>query len=182
MITLNLEDKLSADAVIAAYIKAGGHLTKDVSTTVATELPATPKSWGWTRRASDQYPNLYQGLLDLSQVKAMQAPQQEKGWTRLDAIVRALGEHRFASAHVAEQFLRPENLGAFLKVCPKGYLCFLERYRDEGRYLRVVYLYVHEGVVRAGIYYAYDVSSFDADYSFAVSELDAPALSPAPAP
>ena len=40
--------------------------------------------------------------------------------------------------------------------------------RDEGQNLRIVYLYVHEGVVRADNNYANDDNKFDADYSFAV--------------
>lgn len=185
---INLPESFSTEADALTFLRSAGVVIGSVATTVAAdfmvncsdELPATPKSWGWTRRPGDQLPNLHRGVLDMSKVKAVQAPSQSKGWTRLDIIQRELAQHQFAGAHAAEWYLRPENLGAFLKVCPKGYLVFLEKYRVGGQSLRVVCLCVREGVVLAGSLYADGDDGWDAGYSFAVCELDAAALNPEP--
>lgn len=108
----------------------------------------------WTYRPTDQLPNLYKGVADMGEVAAVQAPSQKPGsYTRLDVIERELGSYEFVGAHVAEWYRRPENLAAFLKVCPSGYLVFLEKYHIADRGLGVVYLCVLGGVVHVdGIY------------------------------
>lgn len=165
MLTLPLSFATEAD-VLAAYRAAGGVIGNGGSTTVAeatVNCAGTPPTFfdKWTYRPTDQLPNLYKGSLDMSNdVVAVQAPSQANGYTRLDVIQRELKDYEFVGAHAAEWYQRPENLAAFLAVCPTGYLVFLEKYRGAGRRLGVVYLYVRDGVVRVGSDYA------NADYEF----------------
>ena len=148
--------------------------------TVAKEQPSklgtvdcagTPPTYfdGWAYRPSDQLPNLYKGVVDMSEVTAVQAPSQANGYARLDVIERELKDVEFVGAHVAEWYQRPENLAAFLAVCPSGYLVFLEKYRRiADRNLRVVFLYVRDGQVRVDGDLAPADFEFDAWYRFAV--------------
>lgn len=147
--------------------------------TVAKEQPSklgtvdcagTPPTYfdGWAYRPSDQLPNLYKGVVDMSEVTAVQAPSQANGYARLDVIERELKDVEFVGAHVAEWYQRPENLAAFLAVCPSGHLVFLEKYCSADRSLRVVCLYVRGGRVCVGIGYAFDVGGFGARDRFAV--------------
>ncbi len=130
----------------------------------------TPPTFGynWTYESADQLPNLYKGKVDMGAVIGVQAPSQLKGYTRLDVIQRELADKKFAGAHAAEWYQRPENLAAFLRVCPSGYLVFLERYRNANCNLRVVYLFVQVGRGRVVNGYAGDDDGFVASYRFAV--------------
>lgn len=117
----------------------------------------------------DQLGNLYQGRqLDMRQIKAVQASRQLTDHVRLDDIERELAKHQFVGAHAVPWYQRPENLDAFLGVCPTGFLVLLEKYRDENLNLRVMCLHVHEGRVCVSVRSARVASKFDADYYFAV--------------
>lgn len=123
----------------------------------------------WTYRPSDQFHNLYKGMLDVREVTARQAPSQTKdGHTRLDVIRRELRYCEFVGAHAAEWYQRPENKAAFLAMCPSGTLVFLEKYRDADRCLKVVCLYISGNRVCASNFYACSSSEFGARIRFAV--------------
>lgn len=168
----------SIDALVAAY-RAEGGVISSVSATEVTEVVVTdpmvncagttPTFFSdWTYCSADQLPNLYKGALDMNEVVAVQAPSQANGYTRLDVIQRELQDYEFVGAHAAEWYMKPENKAAFLEVCPSGYLAFVEKYRYAVRRLRVVYLYVHDGQVCVGHYYAFADRKFGAQVRFAV--------------
>ncbi len=177
MISLALSYSTEADVIIA-YRTAGGTIGA-VPTEAAPAInpgsntvncAGTPPTFfdKWTYRPTDQLPNLYKGTVDMGDVVAVQAPSQAKGWTRLDVIQRELEKHEFVGAHAAEWYRRPENLAAFLAICPSGYLVFLEKYRLADRSLRVVYLFVLVGRVCVDNCCAGGDSGFDAQGRFAV--------------
>lgn len=116
---------------------------------VMIDCTGTPPTFfdKWTYDPADQPPNLYKGVLDMSSVDAVQAPSQKNGYTRLDVIERELGDHEFVGAHAVEWCRRPEKRAALLKVCPSGYLVFVEKYRYADRSRGVVYLRVPDGQV-----------------------------------
>lgn len=157
----------SIDALAVAYRAAGGVIA---TPTGIVNCAGTPPLFfdKWTYRPTDQLPNLYKGMLDMEEVTAVQAPSQAKGWTRIGVIQRELADCEFVGGHAAEWYQRPENLAAFLAVCPSGYLVFFERYLGTDRSLRVVYLYVKDGRVRVGSNHVLGGSEFDAWRRFAV--------------
>lgn len=166
----------SLEALAAAYCAQGGVIgstetfAPSKSSDGTLNCAGTPPTFfdKWTCHATDQLPNLYKRVLNMGEVTAVQAPSQQNGWTPLNVIQGELSGYEFVSAHAAAWYMRPENIAAFLAVCPSGYLVFLEKYRDADRILRVVYLYVKDGRVCVGRDYAVDASGFVAQGWFAV--------------
>ncbi len=102
-----------------------------------------------TLPAGRQLPNLHRGQLDINTVKAMQGPSQKYDPPELGVIERELKDYILVGGSAAESFRRPENLDVFVNICPKGCLVFLEKYGTENSGLKVVVLYVRDGLVHA---------------------------------
>lgn len=173
MITL-LASYPSIDALIVAFRDAGGTINPSEGAIAAEAMvncAGTPPTFfdGWTYDPSLQLPNLYKGMVDVREIAAVQTSSQESGWrVRLSAVETGMNYMEFVGAHAAEWYCRPENLAAFLEICPSGCLVFLEKYRCSDRSLAVVCLFVRGGRMHVSNCCAGSDDTFDGKVYFAI--------------
>lgn len=122
----------------------------------------------WTYSASDQLPNLHKGVLDPQEVIAVQSSMQATGRISLGSVQCELAHHAIVGTHAAEWYLKDENVSAFRRICPFGYMIFLEKFCIAGMLPRVACLYVKDGKVTVDAFPAYVDRMFGAEHWFAV--------------
>ncbi len=133
----------------------------------------------WTYdRSTVQPPNLYKGVLNLRQIKAV-FPSQRKHWNKFDDIQDELKDRQFAGLQVAYELRKPEHAHLFpAELKTGGKLVFAERILDEEDKRRFLQLGWSGGQVYVSYIYADGVEGNpDCPFAFAVLEANAQAPS-----